>query len=454
MFSQKLIGVAISMAMVLPVPAALAVSVPAPYQQDFVITAYYSPQPDQCCYVMGSYEADKVMNGNGTNGADGTPVFSGMIAAPSLYAFGTVIDLPGIGMGKVSDRGGAIQVTEKGVHRLDLWAGKGEEGLSRALAFGVKRVRGTVYPVGTRQPAVAMNLDRLSAPAGILQPYVTDGVNLLSVHPKKGDTNVSVQLLQEKLRDAGYFNRSASGFYGDETANALQLFLTDFAPEEPSDELTTRAAAFLEAAASRKTAKQPVTDVISASSSADAILRAKRTLRFLGYYKGRTNGTYDEPLKQAILAFQQEKKLIGDAASPGAGRIGPLTKKKLLTLWEKQIVTFEARKLYALFQIEHVMADKKLAVETFLTDGDKNDQVRILQRFLVKQGFLAADRMSGLFGPVTHEAVLAYQLAKGIILKTTDKGAGYVGPATLSHLRTDQREDLYQTVRAEGWQAL
>src|SRR5690606_35949985 len=62
-----------------------------PYQQTFVTTAYYSPLPNQSYYVTGSYHWDKVLNGNGTHGASGTPVFEGMIAAPSSYAFGTQV---------------------------------------------------------------------------------------------------------------------------------------------------------------------------------------------------------------------------------------------------------------------------------------------------------------------------------------------------------------------------
>src|SRR3989338_11176543 len=120
--------------------------VPAIEEREFVITAYYSPLPDQCCYVRGTYAADTLLNGKGIAGADGTAVYPGMIAAPKSYVFGTRVELPGIGVGTVHDRGGAINVLESGSHRLDLWMGYGEEGLARALAFGVQRLKGTVYP--------------------------------------------------------------------------------------------------------------------------------------------------------------------------------------------------------------------------------------------------------------------------------------------------------------------
>lgn len=64
----------------------------ADVKKDFIVTAYYSPLPDQSFYLKGSYEAEKILNGNGTHGASGKPVFVGMIAAPKTYNFGTRID--------------------------------------------------------------------------------------------------------------------------------------------------------------------------------------------------------------------------------------------------------------------------------------------------------------------------------------------------------------------------
>ncbi len=149
-----------------------------PFEQDFIITAYYSPLPGQCGYVMGDIDADKYLNGQGTNGADGTPVYAGMAAAPPAYPFGTRLVLPGIGTVTVHDRGGAIQEGEK-AHRLDLWVGSGEEGLARALKFGVQHVHAIVYPTqSTPQPAESMDLTSLPAPTHALAPYLTDNAKI------------------------------------------------------------------------------------------------------------------------------------------------------------------------------------------------------------------------------------------------------------------------------------
>ena len=46
----------------------LAVAAPGtPQTRKFIVTAYYSPLPNQDRYLRGSYEADIRLNGNGTH---------------------------------------------------------------------------------------------------------------------------------------------------------------------------------------------------------------------------------------------------------------------------------------------------------------------------------------------------------------------------------------------------
>ena len=140
-----------------------------PFEQDFIVTAYYSPVPKQCGYVMGDLNSDIVLNGEGIRGADTTRVYPGMVAAPSTYPFGTRLVLPGIGTVTVHDRGGAIK--ELGdAHRLDIWVGTGEEGLARALKFGVRHIHAVVYPPKSAQPEESLDLLSLKAPPKVLTP--------------------------------------------------------------------------------------------------------------------------------------------------------------------------------------------------------------------------------------------------------------------------------------------
>jgi peptidoglycan hydrolase-like protein with peptidoglycan-binding domain/3D (Asp-Asp-Asp) domain-containing protein len=303
-----------------------------PYEQDFVLTAYYSPLPDQCCYVKGSYEADKILNGDGTHGADGTPVYEGMIAAPPSYPFGTRIVLPGLGTFTVHDRGGAIQEWDD-AHRLDVWMGSGEEGLARALAFGVEHVHGTVYLPGTDgTPDNAFDVASVPAPLSYLEKYTvsetgaaTGETEAASLTARWGEHSDAARVLQEQLLALGYFTHEVTSYFGDVTRQSLASFMTDMSLSDSPDTLTETVANYLQVAVFYKNAPSPVAFVDETASPQD-IRKAQRYLRHIGYYRGRTDGKYSSNLFNAIFAYQRDNGLVANAVSPGAGRIGPITK--------------------------------------------------------------------------------------------------------------------------------
>jgi len=434
---------------------ALGVGKNAAYEQEFIITAYYSPIPGQCCYVMGGLQADKVLNGNGVRGADGTEVHPGMIAAPSSYAFGTVVVLPGVGRFTVHDRGGAIQELDSGAHRLDIWVGYGEEGLARALAFGVQHIRGMVYPFGGNQPKEKFIMETLPAVIERLRPFQVAGNSLLSVTPRSGEQGLSVELLQRSLKDTGYFSQRVTGKFGSTTEEALRAFNDAFGlKDEPSDHLSEKSAAMISAAVQRIAANPPVQKTVDKTASAPAVRSAQRTLRFLGLYHGRTSGSYDDNLFNAILSFQQKKGLVGTAENAGAGRIGPLTRGKLTESWDRRLVIAMSQRLLALHRVETVLDERGKNIARFLRMGDSGDQVTLLQRLLSERGFFPQEKVNGNFGMLTQTAVLNYQMARKLITSENDAGAGEVGPLTLSALRSEERKELYLLVRSEGWKAL
>lgn len=423
------------------------------YEQEFILTAYYSPLPDQCCYIKGSEEADKTLNGQGTHGADGTAVYPGMLAAPPSYAFGTRIVLPGIGTMTVHDRGGAIQELEK-AHRLDVWAGHGEEGLARALEFGVKRIRGRVYPPETVQPRESMDLAHLPAPVDQLRPYIVAENMLVSAQPALGEKGMTVLQMQEHLKTLGYFTANISGYFGEQTGKALAAFQKEYQLEGDGTKLTDVTAAYLLAAAGMDTSGQDPVSFIGKESSAPDIQRAQRLLRYFGYYRGRTDGKYTDTIFAAILRYQQDQKLVGDAASPGAGRIGPKTRTLLVSEWRKRMVIRRAEKLIALQRVTDLLAERGTLINAFLSEGQNGKTVRAVQQFLAGQGFFDVKMVNGNFGKMTKKAVAEYQIARGLIKTAADKGAGTVGPVTLRRIREDQVWQTYRTVRAQGWNSL
>ncbi|MCK5021039.1 MAG: peptidoglycan-binding protein [Candidatus Peribacteraceae bacterium] len=425
-----------------------------PYEQEFIITAYYSPLEGQCCYVKGGYEADKILNGQGISAADGTGVYPGMIAAPSSYSFGSKVKLPSIGVFTVHDRGGAINELGNGTHRLDIWVGHGEEGLARALEFGVVRVKGTVYPKSHNMPATVFNIKTFSAPLSRLFQYQLDQTTLLDIEHKVNDYSYSVVMLQEKLKLLGYFSHDITGVFGEVTQNSLRRFIVDYKINQPSDKLTQKSASIILSAVYRMNANDPIENSVNESSSPKVISQAQRILRFLGYYSGRTDGKYSKNLAESILKFQQEYWLVGTAQDPGAGQIGPITSKHLFALWDRTLVSAFAEKLLLKKDIEEYLDKNGDIMKTFLHEGNMGPQVRLLQQLLTRNNFFPEEEINGYFGPLTKESVTKYQISKGIISSRNSHGAGIVGPATLSFLRQEEMRKLYKLVRAEGWAAL
>lgn len=424
-----------------------------PYEQEFIATAYYSPIPGQCCYVTGGLAADRVVNGVGVRAADGTEVYPGMAAAPSAYPFGTRIAVPGVGVLEVHDRGGAIRELPGGVHRIDVWAGHGEEGLARALAFGVQRFRGTVYPVGGGRPPVALDLAQLPAPWERLKTYVR-AEGLLGARLKAGEQGYSVALLQQYLRGLGYFAHPVTGLFGPATEAALRAFLSAMHLDLPSSELAERATAFLIAATMKHDGANNVIHAVHSDSSPRAIRTAQKALRLLGFYRGRTHGKYDDTLFRAIFAFQQRERLVGTEGDPGAGRIGPLTKAALERERFRILVAQDAERLLLRHRIRERMRESGENIDRFLAEGDTGPDVRILQRFLAERGFFPQEKINGAFGPLTKSAVLAFQMDEGLVGNAEDPAAGYVGPGTLARLQNGKLRELYAKVRAEGWEVL
>lgn len=425
-----------------------------PQEVDFVLTAYYSPLPGQCCYVKGGLMADKVLNGNGTHGADGTPVYVGMVAAPPSYAFGTKVKVPGLGVLEVHDRGGAIQLQQGGkIHRIDVWAGYGEEGLARALSFGVKRVRGVVYPPGTQQPASDFSLDRIAMDYERLRPFNVVQNGLVDLQPKAGDRSLSAAYLQEHLKALGYLVDDDPKFFGPKTRAALEGFQRDRGLAISSKSLDADTAAMLMASVQLLGRDMGVPQVGELSSQSD-LASMQRVLRGLGYYRGRTDGTYGEGLKRAIIAFQKDHALVGDDQSPGAGTVGPVTQAALADTMRAARGRRLADTILLVKRVRDRLEENRALVAATTEEGYKGDGVEDVQRFLSQLGYFPADSVNGVFGPLTRQAVAAYQVTRGVLRSGSEQGAGVVGPVTLKTLQQDQIKHAYDVVRAQGWDAL
>lgn len=318
-------------------------------KRNFTLTGYYSPLPNQNFYVTGSYEAEIRLNGQGIRSADGTPVFPGMIAAPSNYSFGTKICLPSFGCGVVHDRGGAI--VNKGERnlarhdRLDLWLGFGEEGLLRALALGVDHVEGTIYssnsPIKT-----AVNFQAVTPLSKILD--LPDKVQFKeNLYTGTGNKEL-VKTLQNNLNKLGFYDQDITGIFGENTKEAVFRFQKkNFIVEHLSDHGAGSFGPMTREKLSEALYKKSIQEAVTAKwaefhfeenfqrgkRSAD-VLRLQEVLIQEEFMNHAPTGYFGLITKEALIEFQIAHNIIKNKNNRGAGNVGPKTREYLNKILE------------------------------------------------------------------------------------------------------------------------
>jgi peptidoglycan hydrolase-like protein with peptidoglycan-binding domain/3D (Asp-Asp-Asp) domain-containing protein len=305
------------------------------YEKTFVISAYYSPVKGQAKYVTGSFAGDIRLNGNGVHSADGTPVYPGMIAAPSTYPFGTKMNIPGIGTVAVHDRGGAIKN-----NRLDVWMGYGDEGLQRAIKWGKRTVNVKVYGVN---PDIIEAVTFENVQIKDLQNITSQPANLFSSQLRFGGTGDDVKKLQNALKDLNYYDYEISGVFDKKTLDAVIAFQVNenivagngsygAGYVGPRTTAVLASKTLIPAAHAKETEISSVgifTRDLKHGDSGDDVKKLQMELKKMNLFGLEPSGYYGEVTEHAVFKFQQVNRLVGDKSSNGAGIFGPITRGKL-----------------------------------------------------------------------------------------------------------------------------
>ncbi len=411
------------------------------FEKKFLVSAYYSPLPGQKYYMTGDLAGDLRLNGGGVNGASGSSVRVGMIAAPSKYPFGTKIELKGLGIGEVLDRGGAIVEAGNRGHvydRLDIWMGYGELGLKRAIIWGKRVVEANVLGVNSKIK------DTLSIEH--LVPYA--GENFLSLLKfegplRKGDSGIQVDILHTMLRDLGWIRSNFdSPRITLETMGALTKFLkhknlywtkASYIDLHVIDELIMSWVRFEQNPDSVSGVileKFDIKSGLGRNAKGDDVIKLQDVLSKLGYPLNKT-GVYDNQTIDAVFSFQVDHGIIKNDKDNAAGFFGLKTKKALLDMYfdlasvKEEVLRVskeESRKnIISILQSDDLKWKGKM--------GERSGGVYTLQQFLKMLGFFP-EKPTGLFGSVTRNAIIDFQINKGIIKNKNSEGAGNIGPTT------------------------
>ncbi len=339
-------------------------------QQDYyVVTAYYSPLPGQDYYAMGSYHADIILNWEWIAGASGRKVFSGMLAAPQGYAFGTKIYLDWLGIGSVEDRWGAIvPAWERGFKhdRIDVWMGYGDEWLRRAMYWGKRTVAGNIVNWNSD---TTINYYNIPTPAWTVAGFKKQYYNtaptpvvpaklpgIFEVSLESGSNATLVSKLQSILWELWYL---------DEEENTWEY-----------DEITLEAVFQFQV---------------------DSQILASKEDAWAGRYGPKTRAA----LQKSYDAHLQE-----------------ITKKETFLSDYKKLQ--ESSQVKAQEYIDSLWTPEY---------GDISSQVRELQKTLARLGYFS-HKDTAIFGVKTQNAIIDYQIAQNLIQSSNDIGAWKFWPKT------------------------
>ncbi|MCF7846930.1 MAG: peptidoglycan-binding protein [Candidatus Gracilibacteria bacterium] len=414
----------------------------------FTITGYYSPLPNQEFFLTGSYESEIRLNGRGTNGADGTPVFPGMIAAPSTYPFGLKICVPGFGCGAVHDRGGAIVTQgERDLarhDRLDLWMGYGMEGLQRALSWGVQHVECEVFAADA---PVEMTVN-FSVPPALVQILDLPGRPKFPGNRSRGARGGAVEALQRALKKLGFYAGSIDGFYDYDTENAVFQFqkkhflVTDpdgygagvFGPQT-RDKLTEVLYHFeIQEKIYELWQQFHFEDQLVRGARNAAVLKLQQILVSEEFMAVAPTGFFGPITEKSLTKFQLDRGIIKSPHQLGAGQVGPETRTVLneLLAAKQEAISSEKKEVLA-----YQKSQQKLALLAHRTQknaesfslGDRGESVQNLQLALRELGYFLHSP-NGFYGESTRDAVQQFQLDHGVIQWKGHGGAGIFGPST------------------------
>lgn len=301
-------------------------------QKTFIVTAYYSPLKWQNEYARWSYEADIRLNGNGTHGANGSPVFAGMIAAPKSYDFGTQIFFEGLGLGTVADRGGAIvdaYVRWQAYDRIDIWVWYGDEWLRRARAWWRREVKGTIVNNDTRDAINiagildgSVNLSQYPSPGGsssigwlssdVISAFWDLGYEIAGTDVKSMITEFQIEhnIINSKSDDG-------AGNYGPKTRAALAKLHSEFQVKRDKELEEIKAARTLlltDHDAWEKKYKQAESKVIEfgqpkLKEQSQWVKLLQQWLSQQKHYVGNTDGQMNSRTLVAIRKYQKSKNL-------------------------------------------------------------------------------------------------------------------------------------------------
>ncbi len=205
-----------------------------------------------------------------------------------------------------------------------------------------------------------------------------------------GASGTAVENLQRALKNLGYYSGPVDGDYGHLTIDAVKAF-----QQRMGLRVDGKAGPTTQRALYGDDAKANKYDTLRPGDHGTEVRNLQYTLYELGYYDGKTDGSYGSTTQDAVRAFQ-----IRNDITPVDGIAGDKTLK-------------------VLYSNKAISASAQNTSYTSLKKGDKGDAVVQLQDNLMQLGYLT--EVTGYYDNATVTAVKNFQQRNGL---TADGSAG------------------------------
>ncbi len=353
----------------------------------FVVTAYYSPLPDQNYYFKWSYAADIKLNWKWIRWASWKEVFAWMLAWPKSYAFWTKIYLEWVWVWEIADRWWAIVSASWAdsrwyqYDRIDIWMWHWEEWLARALAWWKRTIKWNV--LADSETWVTINLSNFPAPESALkglakkQELEKEIAKEIEANPKLNvfekyiwpeSTPENIKMLQEIMSEMWLYSWEIDGKYDSVKDSLINYQLKTWVIKNKSNDWAwyfwpiTRTQAkkdyltYIEKkkkieaqlAQIKKTVETRVNSHIASIWTPkvwdvwENVRTLQKTLKTLWYFKVKDSAIFWDQTKTALIKYQVDKWIITSAKDDWAWVFWPKTKQtlknELIISLEKQVL--------------------------------------------------------------------------------------------------------------------
>lgn len=225
----------------------------------------------------------------------------------------------------------------------------------------------------------------------------------------RGDSGIRVRDLQERLRQLYYTKEAVDGYYGSNTADAVERFQAQKGYKEHGDRITVREQRALFKSGASK-CNQYYT--LRRGDEAPVVKALNQRLKKLGYLTGSAGESYGRNTEKAVKAFQENSGLNE------TGVADPRTQRLLYggdapTPTPTPVPTPKPDSAQAVKN--SVIKTMRSWMNNNLNEKyDKEGAVEQLQVQLVSLGYLDKGQINGVYNEKTVAAVKAFQRDNGL----------------------------------------